>query len=81
MTPSRLDPLTESELQRLHDAALEVMHDPGARIMTEPARELLVRNGATLEGEDLVRIPRDLVERALETAPSRFTRNSSSKPG
>lgn len=73
MTPSRLDPLTESELQRLHDAALEVMHDPGARIMTEPARELLVRNGATLEGEDLVRIPRDLVERALETAPSRIT--------
>lgn len=73
MTALRLDPLTDHELQRLHDAALEVLLDPGARIMTEPARELLVRNGATQEGDDLVRIPGELVARALETAPSRFT--------
>lgn len=73
MTATRLNPLTESELQRLHDAALEVMRDPGVRIMTEPARELLVRNGATQEGDDLVRIPGELVGRALETAPKRFT--------
>ena len=65
--------MTGSELQRLHDAALEVMRDPGARIMTEPARELLVRNGATQEGHDLVRIPGELVGRALQTAPNRFT--------
>lgn len=73
MTALRLNPLTDPELQRLHDAALEVLLDPGARIMTEPARELLVRNGATQEGDDLVRIPGELVARALETAPSRFT--------
>jgi trimethylamine---corrinoid protein Co-methyltransferase len=73
MTALRLNPLTDHELQRLHDAALEVLLDPGARIMTEPARELLVRNGATQEGDDLVRIPGELVARALETAPSRFT--------
>ncbi|HET6713074.1 MAG TPA: trimethylamine methyltransferase family protein [Actinomycetota bacterium] len=73
MTAIRLNPLTDPELQRLHDAALEVLLDPGARIMTEPARELLVRNGATQEGDDLVRIPGELVARALETAPSRFT--------
>ncbi|MGZ8580027.1 MAG: trimethylamine methyltransferase family protein [Actinomycetota bacterium] len=73
MTATRLNPLTESELQRLHDAALEVMRDPGARITTEPARELLVRNGATQEGDDLVRIPGELAGRALETAPKRFT--------
>jgi trimethylamine--corrinoid protein Co-methyltransferase len=72
MTALRLNPLTDHELQRLHDAALEVLLDPGARIMTEPARELLVRNGATQEGDDLVRIPGELVARALETAPSRF---------
>jgi trimethylamine--corrinoid protein Co-methyltransferase len=41
--------------------------------MTEQARELLVRNGATLEGEDLVRIPAELVSRALDAAPKRFT--------
>lgn len=73
MTATRLDPLTEPELQHLHDAALEVMHDPGARIMTEQARELLVRNGAVQEGEDLVRIPAELVSRALDTARATST--------
>jgi trimethylamine--corrinoid protein Co-methyltransferase len=73
MTSLRLNPLTESELQRLHDAALEVLIDPGARIMTESARELLVRNGATQAGDDLVRIPGELVAEALETAPKSFT--------
>jgi len=73
MASLRLNPLTEPELQRLHDAALEVLIDPGARIMTDPARELLVRNGATQEGDDLVRIPGELVARALESAPKSFT--------
>jgi trimethylamine--corrinoid protein Co-methyltransferase len=73
MTSLRLNPLTESELQRLHDAALEVLTDPGVRVMTEPARELLVRNGATQAGDDLVRIPSELVADALESAPKSFT--------
>jgi trimethylamine--corrinoid protein Co-methyltransferase len=41
--------------------------------MTEPARELLVRNGATQAGDDLVRIPSELVADALESAPKSFT--------
>lgn len=73
MSPHTLNPLSESDLDRLHAAALEVLRDPGARITRPEARDLLVGNGATLEGEDLVRIPPELVERALEAAPSRFT--------
>lgn len=73
MSPQTLNPLSESDLDRLHAAALEVLRDPGARITRPEARDLLVGNGATLEGEDLVRIPPELVERALEAAPSRFT--------
>jgi trimethylamine--corrinoid protein Co-methyltransferase len=73
MSPQTLNPLSESDLGRLHAAALEVLRDPGARITRPEARDLLVRNGATLEGEDLVRIPPELVEQALEAAPSHFT--------
>jgi trimethylamine---corrinoid protein Co-methyltransferase len=73
MSPRTLDPLSDADLDRLHDAALAVLWDPGARITTAEARDLLLEHGATLEGEDLVRIPADLVEEALERAPSRFT--------
>lgn len=68
-----LDLQTPEEIERLHEAAVAVLQDPGVRITTEEARELLAANGATCEGEDLVRIPPDLVERALEVAPERFT--------
>ncbi len=40
--------------------------------MTPEGRELLADHGASLEGEDLVKLPSELVERALGTAPSRF---------
>ncbi len=73
MSPQTLNPLSEPDLDRLHAAALDVLQDPGARITRAEARGLLVANGATLEDEDLVRIPPDLVERALASAPHRFT--------
>jgi trimethylamine--corrinoid protein Co-methyltransferase len=68
-----LDLQTPGEIERLHEAAVAILEDPGVRITTEEARELLRANGATREGEDLVRIPAELVERALEQAPKRFT--------
>lgn len=72
MSARRLELLTQADLDRLHEAAVAVLWDPGARFTTEEARQLLRENGASLEGEDLVRIPAELVERALETAPERF---------
>ena len=73
MSRQTLNQLSEPDLDRLHAAALDVLQEPGARITRPEARDMLVANGATLEGEDLVRIPPQLVERALETAPERFT--------
>ena len=64
---------TDDDLDRLHDAALRVLSEVGARIMSEEGRSVLLDAGGTLEGEDLVKIPPELVERALESAPSRFT--------
>jgi trimethylamine--corrinoid protein Co-methyltransferase len=73
MSPQTLNPLTDPDLDRLHAAAVEVLWDPGVRITTAGAREVLVAHGATLEDDDLVRIPAELVEHALASAPSRFT--------
>lgn len=73
MHRATLDLYSDADLDRLHTAALRVLEVVGARIMTEEGRALLLDAGCTLEGEDLVKIPRALVERALETAPSHFT--------
>lgn len=72
MSPRVLEPLSDGDLDRLHGASLGVLRDPGVRITTEEARELLLANGAELVGEDLVRIPEGLVERALASAPERI---------
>ena len=40
--------------------------------MTREGRELLLDHGGSLQGEDLVKVPPEVVERALGTAPSRF---------
>ncbi len=68
-----LELCTEEDLDRLHAAALRVIAEVGARIMTEEGRELLMAHGASLEGEDLVKIPPAVVERAIESAPGGFT--------
>jgi len=68
-----LELCSDDDLQRLHDAALRVLDEVGARVMTEEGRALLVDHGGTLEGEDLVKVPPELVERALETVTGRFT--------
>ena len=59
-------------LQLIHDAAVRVLAEVGARVVTEEGRTLLLDHGATLEGEDLIKTPPELVDRALASAPSRF---------
>jgi trimethylamine--corrinoid protein Co-methyltransferase len=73
MPRATLNLYTDEDLDRLHDAALRVLEEVGARIMTEEGRALLLDAGCSLEGEDLVKIPAELVGGALETAPSHFT--------
>lgn len=73
MPRATLDLYSDEDLDRLHASALRVLEEVGARIMTEEGRAVLLDAGCALEGEDLVRIPAALVERALETAPSHFT--------
>jgi trimethylamine---corrinoid protein Co-methyltransferase len=65
----RLTVLTEQKCCAIYDAALTVIAEVGMSVPHETARRLLLDAGATVEGEDLVRVPRELVARARDTVP------------
>ncbi len=67
---SRLTFLSDEKRQAIYDAALTIIADTGMVVPHAVARDLLLQAGATLEGEDLVRIPRELVAKARETVPA-----------
>ncbi|MEE9248104.1 MAG: trimethylamine methyltransferase family protein [Dehalococcoidia bacterium] len=63
--------LSGEKLQRIHEASLEVLEDVGVRFTTEAARKLLADAGCTVADEDIVKIPRRVVEDAINSAPER----------
>jgi len=66
---SRLRLLSAEKCQAIYDGALTIIAEMGMKVPHQAARDLLTAAGATVEGEDLVRIPRELVERARATVP------------
>jgi trimethylamine--corrinoid protein Co-methyltransferase len=60
--------LADAEKAAIYEAALEIMATIGQRVHHPEALELLRAAGAEVEG-DLVKLPRELVERARRTAP------------
>ena len=67
---SRLTLLSEEKRQMIYDAALTIIADIGMVLPHAAARKLLVDAGASVEDDDLVRIPRELVAKARKTVPS-----------
>lgn len=65
--------LNEDQLGQIHGASLELIEDLGCRIHHQQARDLLQKNGARLEADCLVKIPPDIIEKALRLAPSTVT--------
>jgi trimethylamine--corrinoid protein Co-methyltransferase len=68
-TPS-LKILDPDQLEAIHSAILQVLEKTGVAMTHPAAREILERAGCRLDG-NRVRIPPELVEKAIETAPSR----------
>ncbi len=67
----RLTMLDGEGCRRLHDASCSVLEKTGVRVLNPQALQLLRQAGALLDG-DRVRIGRELVEHALESAPRSF---------
>ena len=66
----RFSVLRPEEIERIHELSLKLLEETGVILHFPPARELLHEHGASVdEARQLVRIPRRLVEQALEAAP------------
>ncbi len=67
----RLELLTYDLIARILDEAFQLMQKPGIKVQSVEAGDLLVKAGATAEG-DVVRIPEKIIRKALDTVPAEF---------
>ena len=73
MIRPKLEFLSPQTVERAIDEAYELLWDPGVRVHYDEALDLLAGAGATVDtGSRVAQIPRDLAEKAVETAPSSF---------
>ena len=63
--------LSQDQLERMHYASVEILERTGVRLHLSEAIELLKKAGAEVTEGNRVRIPSNLVEWALSTAPKR----------
>ncbi len=72
MTSAHYSRLGKTECEQIHAASLEVLERIGIETHDARAREILVKAGATADGQR-VRIPEHVVTNALASAPKRMT--------
>jgi trimethylamine--corrinoid protein Co-methyltransferase len=66
----RLEILSPDEIRRVHEATLEIIERVGVRFPSEQALDIWAAHGATVDREtSVVRIPADVIDTALRTAP------------
>ncbi len=69
-----LDRLPEEGVEAIHEASMEIIEDIGIKINHEDALDVFEDNGGSVDREEnLVRLPRDIVEERVDQAPSSFT--------
>ena len=66
----RLTVLEKTQVEQVHEYSLQILSSVGVRVDSAGARKLFAAAGAEEAGDHRLRIPRDLVEWALTTAPS-----------
>ena len=68
------EPLTEEGVHAVHDAAMRILEEIGIDFLHEGAREKLKAAGADVrDGEERVKMDRDMVMDLVAKAPSQFT--------
>jgi len=66
--------LSDPEQERIHRDSLRILSEVGIRFRSARARALLTHHGAKVEPDgEIVRLPAEMVEQALKTAPRSFT--------
>jgi len=66
--------LSDSHIEEIHDGSLDLLENTGIMVDHQGGLEFLEKHGAKVDFQaKRARIPRQLVSRALETVPDRFT--------
>jgi len=69
-----VDRLDEMGLDAIHEGAMHIIENVGIKLDHERALDVYEEAGAEVDREDsIVKVPRDIVEDAVEKAPSEFT--------
>lgn len=63
--------IDEKDYQRIHDASLKILSETGVRFDSPDAIEIFKKNGVKVENKKVF-IPPQMVEDAIEKAPSKF---------
>lgn len=70
----KLGLLDEEDVRQIHAATLDVIENVGVRFHSQRALDILEEHGAAVDRESTVaKIPAEVVERAMSTAPSTYT--------
>jgi trimethylamine--corrinoid protein Co-methyltransferase len=63
---------SHEDLRRIHEGAWQVLEEVGMRMKDRETVDILVGAGAMRVDDETVKIPRTLVERAIQSAPPTF---------
>jgi len=73
MIRPKLEFLSPETVDRALDEAFELLWNPGVRVHYDEALQLLADNGAMVDmATRVAKIPRELAEKCVETAPTSF---------
>jgi len=64
--------LSDTDIEKIYQATLECLERTGVNVLNAEARELFSKTGARVDGVR-VRIPRQVIQKALKTCPNGFT--------
>ncbi len=63
--------LSPDERERIHNTALWLLSNVGMQMPSPEAVSVMRQAGAKIEGDDIVKVPAELIEQAIGTAPKR----------
>ncbi|MCG8617760.1 MAG: trimethylamine methyltransferase family protein [Desulfobacterales bacterium] len=69
---NRFKVIDDETLPQIHDASLKVLEETGVAFHHDAVLDIFKSHGAKVDGQT-VRLPRTLVEKAMDQAPSKFT--------
>lgn len=71
---AQYSPLTEEDIEMIHETSLNLLSNHGIRVIGEEAHQVYASAGCEIDKEkDLVRIPKNIVNDCIRSAPSKYT--------